>query len=180
MIPIISNQFSLNPALKQVQDLSGADFEAFPRLKRFSIVAGVADGKTRLTAFDKALLVAGIGNLNLIKISSILPPKISYEEYLDIPPGSLVPTAYSSITSDRPGELIAAAIGIGINSDDNYGVIMEFSGKISKEKAEATIRDMLYEAFENRKLPLNKTLIRAVEHRVERVGCAIAAVLLWY
>jgi len=173
MIPIISNQFSINPVLRQDQDISS-------RPKRFSIVAGVADGKTRLTAFDKALLAAGIGNLNLIKISSILPPRVSYEEYLDIPPGSLVPTAYSSIISDNPGELISAAIGIGIASEDNYGVIMEFSERVSKEKAEAIIRDMLYEAFENRRLSLNKTWIKAVEHRVERVGCAIAAVPLWY
>lgn len=174
-MPLTSNQFSLDSELLFEEDLV-----ALLRPKKFTLVAGVSEGKTRLTAFDKALLVAGIGNINLIKLSSILPPNISYEKYLDIPPGSLVPTAYGSIISDKPGELISAAIGIGMFSEDNYGVIMELSGKCSKEEAEAKIRDMLNEAFENRSLPLNKIWIKAVDHRVEKIGCAIAAVPLWY
>ena len=35
--------------------------------------AGRAEGGTTLNAFDNALLAAGIGNINLIKVSSILP-----------------------------------------------------------------------------------------------------------
>ena len=38
--------------------------------------AGHAEGGTALNAFDNALLAAGIGNINLIKISSILPPDV--------------------------------------------------------------------------------------------------------
>lgn len=179
-MPIISNKFYFDPVLKQVRDLSGEEMGTFPRPKKFSLVTGVAEGKTKLTAFDKALLVAGIGNINLIKLSSILPPNISYQEYLEIPSGSLVPTAYGSIISDKPGELIAAAIGIGRAFENDYGVIMEFSGRCSKEEAELKINDMLYEAFQNRRLPLNKIWIKAIEHRVKKVGCAIAAVPLWY
>ena len=37
--------------------------------------AGHAEGGTTLNAFDNALLAAGIGNINLIKVSSILPPR---------------------------------------------------------------------------------------------------------
>lgn len=179
-MPVLTNYFSLDSVLKQVQDFPEGAVRSFPRPKKFSLVAGVGEGKTRLTAFDKALLAAGIGNINLIKLSSILPPNVSYQKYLDIPPGSLAPTAYGSIISDRRGEIISAAIGIGMTSEDDYGVIMEISGKYSKEEAEAKIRDMLIEALENRQLPLNKIWIKAIEHRVEKVGCAIAAVPLWY
>ena len=38
--------------------------------------AGRAEGGTPLNAFDNALLAAGIGNINLIKVSSILPPGV--------------------------------------------------------------------------------------------------------
>ncbi len=35
--------------------------------------SGSAEGTTPLNAFDNALLAAGIGNINLVKVSSILP-----------------------------------------------------------------------------------------------------------
>src|SRR5206468_7432297 len=38
--------------------------------------AGNAEGSTPLNAFDNALLAAGIGNINLVRISSILPPGV--------------------------------------------------------------------------------------------------------
>lgn len=42
--------------------------------KKFTLVAGSAEGPSRLNAFDNALLAAGIGNVNLLRVSSILPP----------------------------------------------------------------------------------------------------------
>lgn len=38
--------------------------------------SGHAEGITELNAFDNALLNAGIGNLNLIKLSSIVPANV--------------------------------------------------------------------------------------------------------
>jgi arginine decarboxylase len=150
-----------------------------PTPKKFKIVAAAAEGSHKLTAFDNALLDAGIGNVNLVRISSILPPTAEQDQDLFLPPGSLVPTAYGSIVCDEPGTRIAAAVGIGF-SKDTFGVIMEFSGVCSKEEAEAKIAAMLQDAFENRNMPLIKTEIRAVEHTVESTGCAFAAVALWY
>ncbi|MBS4030357.1 MAG: arginine decarboxylase, pyruvoyl-dependent [Clostridiales bacterium] len=150
-----------------------------PTPKKFKIVAAAAEGSHKLTAFDNALLDAGIGNVNLVRISSILPPTAEQDQDLFLPPGSLVPTAYGSIVCDEPGTRIAAAVGIGF-SKDTFGVIMEFSGVCSKEEAEEKIASMLKDAFENRNMPLVKTEIRAVEHTVESTGCAFAAVALWY
>lgn len=150
-----------------------------PTPKKFKIVAAAAEGSHKLTAFDNALLDAGIGNVNLVRISSILPPTAEQDQDLILPPGSLVPTAYGSIVCDEPGTRIAAAVGIGF-SKDTFGVIMEFSGVCSKEEAEEKIASMLKDAFENRNMPLVKTEIRAVEHTVESTGCAFAAVALWY
>ncbi|NPV54434.1 MAG: arginine decarboxylase, pyruvoyl-dependent [Firmicutes bacterium] len=150
-----------------------------PTPKKFTLVCGSAEGKTPLTAFDKALLAAGIGNLNLLKVSSILPPGAEYVEKLDIAPGSLTPTAYGSIISEVEGELIAAAIGVGIY-DGSFGVIMEYEGKCSKEEAEERISQMIREAFEVRNIPLSKIMVKGVEHRVEKIGCAFAGAALWY
>ena len=115
----------------------------------------------------------GIGNLNLLRVSSILPPDATYVEQVAIPFGSLVPTAYGSITSDQPGQLLCAGIGVGMAAS-GYGVIMEYSDYGSREQAEEMVAQMLREAFQVRGVTLQRTLIKAVEHRVERIGCAFA------
>lgn len=150
-----------------------------PTPKKFNITAASAEGKTKLTAFDNALLKANIGNVNLLRVSSILPPGCQFDPNLVIPPGSLTPTAYGSIVSDVPGDIIAAAVAVGL-SENTFGIIMEYSGKTTKLEAEAIIEKMVKEAFEVRGLPLKDIKIAAVEHKVEQIGCAFAAVPLWY
>lgn len=151
-----------------------------PTPTKFALVSGSAEGGTKLNAFDHALLDAGVGNCNLLKVSSILPPGAAFIHELTIPPGSLVPIAYGAISLDSPGEVISAAVAVGISGENTFGVIMEYSGHTSKEEAEKTITRMVEEAFETRGLPLNKCIVRAVEHRVVKTGCAFAGVVLWY
>lgn len=153
---------------------------SLPLPRRFTLVAGAGEGSTPLNAFDHALLAAGIGNLNLIRVSSVLPPGSEAVDDLVIPPGSLVPTAYGSITSSEPGDRISAAIGVGIATADSYGVIMEFEGRCSQAAAERSVAEMVEEAFASRGLRLMRCLVRGVEHRVRRHGAAVAAVALWY
>ncbi|MCW2276731.1 pyruvoyl-dependent arginine decarboxylase [Heliophilum fasciatum] len=152
-----------------------------PVPKKYFVTAAEAEGKSKLTAFDNALLKAGIGNVNLLRVSSILPPEAEFTPGMQIPPGSLVPTAYGSIVSEIPGERIAAAIAVGIGVDaDSFGVIMEYTGKCTKEEAEATITRMVEEAFEVRGKALKEVKVNAVDHVVEKIGCAFAAAPLWY
>lgn len=151
-----------------------------PMPTKFSLVGAASEGRTELTAFDRALLLAGVGNVNLLKVSSILPPGAVYHERVDIPPGILLPIAYSSLVSPERGRLISAAVGVGISRSDNYGVIMEFSGYSSKVEAEERIVEMLKEAFEVRGLSLNQIYVKAVEHVVKDIGCVFAGVPLWY
>lgn len=150
-----------------------------PTPKKFFLAAGSAEGENHLNAFDNALLRGKVGNINLIRVTSILPPGVQYCPEMEIPPGSLVPTAYGYIISDVPGELISAAVGVGF-SKDSFGVIMEFSGKCSKAEAERAVERMLIEAFKNRGMELVDTKIAATEHRVVKIGCSLAAVPLWY
>ena len=150
-----------------------------PTPKKFFITAASAEGHSKLTAFDNALLKARIGNVNLLRVSSILPPGAEYDPNLTIPPGSLTPTAYGSIVSDVPGETIAAAVAVGF-SEDTFGVIMEFSGKCTASEAKATITKMVEEAFATRKMKLVDIKVEVAEHKVEKIGCAFAAVPMWY
>lgn len=147
---------------------------------KYKLVAGNSEGAVELNAFDGALLSAGAGNLNLLRVSSILPPGAVYDERLAIPPGNLVPTAYGYIINNRPGTVISAAVAVGIPEDDDFGVIMELSGEFDRFAAEKKIRQMVVDAFRTRNKVLADVKIRSAEHMVDKIGCAFAGVLLWY
>lgn len=150
-----------------------------PTPRKFTVMAGSAEGPTRLNAFDNALLESGIGNLNLLRVSSILPPGAQETEPFDVAPGSLLPTAYGTITSEEPGTVISAAVAVGIAAHEEYGVIMEFSGQCTRQDAQNRVEYMVRQALAQRNREVQRIIVRAVEHRVESIGCAFAAVALW-
>src|SRR3989441_12801969 len=47
------------------------------RPRAVSVVSGSSEGLTELTAFDRALMDAGIANLNFLRVSSILPADVT-------------------------------------------------------------------------------------------------------
>jgi len=141
--------------------------------------SGSAEGTTPLNAFDNALLAAGIGNINLVKVSSILPPEAVIVDLPRLRLGAVVPTAYAAMTSEVPGEVVAAAVGWARPEDPTKnGVIMEFHDKATREEAERAIVHMLEESFKARGWTIRDMKVCAAEHRVERTGCALAAVTL--
>ena len=141
--------------------------------------AGAAEGDTELNAFDNALLAARVGNLNLIRVSSVLPQDATVLEHPpQIRPGSLVPTVYSVQVSAQPGETVAAAVGIGI-AEGSHGMIYESHGR-TRQEVESAVRQMVAEGFARRGLQLKEVIVRSIEHKVERIGCAVAAVVLWW
>jgi arginine decarboxylase len=146
----------------------------------YFLVSGASEGFTPLNAFDGALLSAGIGDTNLVKMSSIVPPRCQLISPVPLPPGSLVPTAYASISSDIPGEIISSAVAVALPKEPHYpGLIMEYSGRGTKVDIEETVRRM---ALEGMKLRLRETkdlISIAVEHKVQKVGATLAAVVLW-
>ena len=125
-----------------------------------------------LPSFDKALLEAGVGNYNLVRLSSILPAKCEWIDVKDIAShiteGSLLPTAYSTITSDVKGDVIVSTIGVGIPVDKSHvGVIMEYSTKnVSEEEAIKTLKSMIIEGFEVRGWELEDIIYTSISDTV--------------
>lgn len=148
------------------------------RPRAASIVAGSGEGRTELTAFDRALLDAGIANLNFLRVTSILPAATRIIPVPVIVPGTLTPAVYARISSHVPGERIAAAVGVGL-SPESYGVIMEYSHSGTGENAEGIVRGMVEEAMALRDLPVTEIRVAVVDHVVQRIGCAVAAVVFW-
>ncbi len=144
------------------------------KVTRAALVSGAAEGGTELNAFDNALLAAGIGDVNLIRVSSILPSHVEVvDSKPDLPRGAFVPVVYAEKSSSKPGELIAVAVGLG-RAPDGFGVVMEAVGS-SRKEAEAEVRRRIEEAFRVRSLELKEVKVAAAEHRVERCGSVVAA-----
>jgi arginine decarboxylase len=57
---------------------------------------------------------------------------------------------------------------------------MEYSGKCEAKEAKEKIENMIREAFGRRGMEVVEIKMSAVEHRVQKIGCVIAAVPLWY
>ncbi|HEV2283870.1 MAG TPA: arginine decarboxylase, pyruvoyl-dependent [bacterium] len=146
--------------------------------KALSLVAGHGEGGSELNAFDRALRDAGVADLNFLRVTSIVPPGARIIELPAYPAGILMPAVFARIASTRPGDVITAALGVGL-SREHHGVIMEYAGHESREQAEQTAKQMVVEGFAMRGLTLDEVCVVAAEHRVERAGSAVAVALFW-
>jgi len=150
------------------------------KLEHIYVCAGVGRGTTLLTAFDQALRNAGVGDYNLLKVSSIVPPGARLVNNIGVPKGSLLPIAYGAISSTDEGEVISAAVSVAIPLDGNQvGVIMEFSGYTSEEKAREIVKRMAEEAMKNRNLQIKELIIKSASARIEGPTSVFAGVALW-
>jgi len=147
---------------------------------KFFLVSGNSEGYTRLNAFDGALLKSGIGNTNLLKASSILPPGCKQIKPVKITEGSFVPCAYTFISSEIPGEIVSASVCVAIPTKSSQpGLIMEFSSPGRKALAEKIIKEMAYEGMKMRGQKVKKLIIKSAQHKVKKIGGAFAGVVLW-
>jgi arginine decarboxylase len=151
----------------------------FPLPDKYFLASGKAEGESLLNAFDNALLAAGIGNTNLIRLSSILPPAAMLIEPVQFPAGSLIPLAYAYEWSDEPGLEIAAAVACGIPEDRTLpGVIMEHHTFSSREHCLENCIAKVEAAFHHRQWNLAEIKTASVCHTVESAGAVFAGVIL--
>jgi len=148
------------------------------QIKKACLVTGAAEGGTELNAFDNALLNAGIGDINLIKVSSIVPPHVELRESLEpLPKGAFLPVVYTTVVSRERGARIAAGVGYGVCAD-GFGVIMEATG-VSREDVEEQVRKKIRLALERRGRQAKEVKVVSVEHEVSECGCVVAACIFW-
>lgn len=149
---------------------------------KFFLVQGSSEGFSLLNAFDGALLASGVGDTNLVKMSSILPPRC--EELkpapVPMPQGALVPVAYASLCSETPGEVISAAVAIGIPRDESLaGLIMEYSAPVQEHLVVERVKKMVEKGMEMRNRPIRKIMAISATHTVISTGAVFAGVVLW-
>jgi len=147
---------------------------------KYFFVAGASEGYSPLNAFDGALLDSGIGNLNLVKMSSIVPPRCTRISPCPIPAGSLVPVAYATRSSDMQDEFISAAVAAAFSTDPDYpGLIMEYSAQGRKRDIENIVRHMAEQGMLLRGQEIREIQSISIEYKVRKIAAAFAGVVLW-
>ena len=143
---------------------------------KIAIVSGKDEGPTKLNAFDNALTDAGNGDVNLIKVSSMLAGETKIETLPKLKPGAMVNCVLSEITSDKPGDKITAVIGVAIGKE--LGCAVETSG-INKDpdelidEAEKMVRYMM----EKRNVEIQDLIIEYSTTTVENIASAITSIV---
>ena len=117
---------------------------------KIRIVWGCSEGPTKISAFDGALKEAGIHNLNLVSLSSIIPPKTTVTEVgkiqLEEPVGSVGKVVLSHI--EGIGCWLSSGLGWVIAPEGGIVVESALIGRSINCKKE--IHDGLKRMMENR------------------------------
>lgn len=98
--------------------------------KKLFFTKGAGRHRDQLQSFELALRDAGVEHVNLVCVSSILPPHckvVGREEGVKLlAPGQVVCAVLARLTTNEPHRLLAAAIGAAIPADPNsYGYLSE-------------------------------------------------------
>lgn len=91
---------------------------------------GVGIHKEKLTSFEMALREAGIAHFNIVRVSSIFPPRCQIIEKEDglklLQAGEIVFAVLAEMATNEPGRRIAASVGVAIPTEqDRYGYLSE-------------------------------------------------------
>ncbi len=94
---------------------------------------GVGKHNTRLQSFESALRQAGIEKGNLVRVSSIFPPKCKIVSkargLVMLKPGEITYVVLAEAATDEPSRLVGAGIGLAVPAKgERYGYISEHHG----------------------------------------------------
>jgi len=153
--------------------------------KKFFVTSGVGLSRTsKLNAFDKALMEAGICQCNLVPVSSIIPEKAQHIPLKKIEPGSITFTVLARIDGE-PGSSIAAGLGWALCTDekgrDTYGIVVEDSSFGKKGDVKTNIALKLKEAVASRGMKIKSQHSKVVDvSKVPKDSYGSAIVALVY
>ena len=121
--------------------------------KKIFLTKGVGKSKEKLTSFELALRNAGIAAYNLVRVSSIFPPRCKLISRIQglkmLHDGQVVYCVMSENSTCEPHRLVAASIGLALPADKNmYGYLSEHHSfgqteEVAGEYAEEVAAEML-------------------------------------
>ena len=143
---------------------------------KIAIVSGKDEGPTKLNAFDNALSDAGIGDVNLIKVSSMLAGQTEITPLPALKAGSMVNCVLSEVTSDVPGEEITAVIAVAIG--DELGCVVEASStEKSPDDLVGEAKYMVEYMMEKRGVEIRNMIVEKSSAKVDKIASVVSAVV---
>jgi Uncharacterized conserved protein len=131
-----------------------------------------------LNAFDKALIEAGIGEQNLLCVSSVIPDGAKLIEPRELPMGAVTHCVLAQMRGSE-GEMISAGIAYALRKDGRGGYVAE--GHLYG--SERSLRDVLKWKMEEmgriRNVELNEIQFASTEMSIpkDHYGACIAALV---
>ena len=152
--------------------------------KKLFFTKGVGKHKERLTSFELALRDAGIASQNLVRVSSIFPPRckvITRKEGLKyLEHGEVVFSVIAENSTREPHRLIVSSIGVAIPADRNtygylsehhsYGETEEQAGEYAEELAAEMLATTLDVDFDPDKSWDEKKEIYRISNKIVRTS----------
>jgi arginine decarboxylase len=149
--------------------------------KQFFVTSGKAISEvTELNAFDRALMNAGLGEQNLVTVSSVLPEGIKQVQRQKLPRGSIINCVLAQMRGSE-GETICAGIAYAFREDGKGGYVAEGHGYTNARVMREILKWKLEEMAKLREIDL----LRA-KYKVEDISipwdnygaCVVALVFL--
>ena len=150
-----------------------------------SVVSAVGHGRTELAAFDHALVQVGVGDFNLIPLSSVIPADCAVEPRAELPgsfPRRHGDRLYVVMAQERsrvPGAWVGAAVG-WTRIADGRGWFVEHhlsgdDGDALRRDLDELVRDSLSDLCEHRGVRSGRTqIVGEVVQVAAQATCALA------
>lgn len=134
---------------------------------KIHVTSGIGTGPTQLSAFDSALNHAGVANYNLIRLSSVIPPKseiqTSAQPLTDLP-GEWGDRLYVVMAEQRvntPNTEAWAGIGWVQEKESGKGLFVEHEG-LSEKKVREDITQSLTALMATRNVDFGEIQMKVV------------------
>jgi arginine decarboxylase len=146
---------------------------------QFFITSGKATSiVSDLNAFDVALIKAGIGEQNLVAVSSVIPVGAKKVEKTEMDMGAVTHCVLSQMRG-KNGEVVAAGIAYAYRKDGKGGYVAEGHLHGSAKNLDVELRNKMAEMARIRGIELNEitTLTEELKIPMGQFGCCIASVV---
>ncbi|MFO7990855.1 MAG: pyruvoyl-dependent arginine decarboxylase [Thermoplasmata archaeon] len=153
----------------------------FENPTRFTVTKGIGLSEISfMNAFDNAMIDAGIGDINLVKVSSVLPPDIEKIDTIPHDIGEFLPGVIAVSTGS--GKELSAGIAYTFRKDGKGGYVAEHTANQDEIDDEKFVKDLIYKTKEMglaRKVKLEEPHLTKTKVKVKKnkYGCALTVLV---
>jgi arginine decarboxylase len=153
-----------------------------PLPTKFFVTSGEAVSRVSdLNAFDQALLKAGIGECNIVSVSSILPVGIKQVDRRTLPMGAITHCVLAQQRGGE-GEMISAGIGYAFRTDGQGGYVAEGHMHGTQKNLKEFLRWKMLEMAKLRGIELERIFFKTEEITIpmDHYGAVLAALVFLF